>query len=317
MCYFLSICIPTYNGGENLKYNVNKLIKMQPEFGFEVCVSDNASDDDTQEFMKDIIGKCDFVKYHRNGENLGIAYNFDYALNMGNGEYRWLLGDDDEIVQENLGKVISSLKEYKPDICVVNGGPLENLMLSKYACDRFFYDKNEILSKLGEHMTWMSSLVLSKKMLNNIKIKEITFNAFPHAVEVFKFLDKKCNLFWISNCCVIVQRNYQNRYTKHYLEYFIRDWIGITKLIGDYNEKAKKEFCKSVEQRLFTYKAILSFKARDLINNEIISKSIEVDTDKYFSKKKILCIKIVNLIPNVIMELLYKFYKNYVKLLIK
>ena len=36
MNYFLSICIPTYNGGENLKYNVNKLIKMQPEYGFEI-----------------------------------------------------------------------------------------------------------------------------------------------------------------------------------------------------------------------------------------------------------------------------------------
>lgn len=316
MSYFLSICIPTYNGGENLKYNVNKLIKMQPEYGFEICVSDNASDDGTQEFMTIAANEYEFIKYHRNKENMGIAYNFDYVLNMASGEYRWLLGDDDEIVEENLGKVKQSLKEKKPDICVINGGPLENLMNNRCNHDRFFDDKNEILSKFGVHMTWMSSLIFSSEMLKNLKIKECTFNAFPHAVEVFKFLDKKCNLFWISKCCVTVQHNYQNRYTKHYLEYFIRDWIGITQLIGNYSETAKNEFCKNSETRLFSLKAILSLKARNLINQEIISRSITEDTYKYFSKKTILYIRIINLMPNCILKIFYKIYKHYVKKLL-
>ena len=316
MNYFLSICIPTYNGGENLKYNVNKLIKMQPEYDFEICVSDNASDDGTQEFMNAAASEYEFIKYHKNKENMGIAYNFDYVLNMASGEYRWLLGDDDEIVEKNLGKVIQKLREHKPDICVVNGGPLEILMNSRFNHDKSFDDKNEILYKLGEHMTWISSLIFSSEMLKNLKIKECTFNAFPHSVEVFKFLDKKCNLYWINSCCVVVQHNYQNRYSKHYLEYFIRDWIDITKLIGDYSEAAKKEFCKNSEKRLFSFKSILSLKARNLINQEIISQSITEDTYKYFSKKTIVYIRIINLMPNFILEILYKIYKYYIKKLL-
>lgn len=306
MSYFLSICIPTYNGGENLKYNVNKLIKMQSDFGFEVCVSDNASNDGTQEFMKDIIDKYDFVKYHRNEENYGFAYNLDYVLNMANGEYRWLLGDDDEIVEENLGKVISSLKEYKPDICVVNGGTLKNLRVNNIKT-QIFYDKNIVLSVLGEHMSWISSLIFAKRSISEIKMQKIENNAFPHLIEVFKFLDSKCNLLWLENNCVWIQHNNQNRYSDKFLIYFIKDWYNITTLIGNYDSEAKKLFCRIGEKRLFNLRSILSLRARNVINDRNIM--LCKNELNYFSVKTKYSIYVVNLIPLSICSLLYKLYK--------
>ena len=306
MSYFLSICIPTYNGGENLKYNVNKLIKMQPEFGFEVCVSDNASDDGTQEFMKDIIDKYDFVKYHRNEENLGYAYNFDYVLNMANGKYRWLLGDDDEIVEENLGKVISSLKEYKPDICVVNGGSKECLrVINKKS--KLYNNKNEVLKTLGEHMSWISSLIFAKRSISEIKMQKVENNAFPHLIEVFKILDQKCNLLWLENNCVWIQHNNQNRYSDKFLIYFIKDWYNVTTLIGNYDTEAKNLFCRIVEERLFNLRSILSLRARNVINDRNIM--LCKNELNYFSVKTKYSIYVVNFIPLSICSLFYKLYK--------
>lgn len=307
MSYFLSICIPTYNGGENLKYNINKLIKMQPEYGFEICVSDNASDDGTQEFMTIAANEYKFIKYHRNKENMGIAYNFDYVLNMASSEYRWLLGDDDEIVEENLGKVIRALKENRPDICVVNGGTIQYKYRVKNIETRLFKDKNAVLSILGEHMTWMSCLVMSKTFVSKVNIRKVTNNAFPHLIEVFKVLDKYCNLLWIYDSCVYMQINNQNRYSEHYLDYFIKDWVGITEQIGNYSQEAKSNFCKVGEQRLFSFKSILSLRARNIINDNNVEKCrIAL---KSFSRETKYTIYLVNILPLSVFKILYKLYK--------
>ena len=62
----------------------------------EVCISDNASDDNTKEivqrFQKDIK-----IKYLRNNENLGFARNAIKTVSSASGEFSWLIGDDDLI----------------------------------------------------------------------------------------------------------------------------------------------------------------------------------------------------------------------------
>lgn len=307
MSYFLSICIPTYNGGENLKYNVNKLIKMQSDFGFEVCVSDNASNDGTQEFMKDVICKYDFIKYHRNEENYGFAYNLNYVLNMANGEYRWLLGDDDEIIEENLGKVISSLKEYKPDICVVNGGTLKNLRVNNIKT-QIFYDKNIVLSVLGEHMSWISCLIFTSTSIMEINISSIKDNAFPHLIEVFKYFNKKCNLLWMCDNCVMIQQNCQDRYSKKYLEYFIRDWVNITQRIGNYDKKSIIYFIKKQEMRTLSWMTLLSLRSRNIINTD----NINACKPQIYSlqKKKYIFMQAINFIPVTFFVGLHWFYKK-------
>lgn len=307
MSYFLSICIPTYNGGDNLKYNVNKLIKMQPEYGFEICVSDNASDDGTQEFISTAASEYEFIKYHKNKENMGIAYNFDYVLNMASGEYRWLLGDDDEIVEENLGKVIQSLKEHMPDICVVNGGTKQYKYRVREMETKLFKDKNAVFSILGEHMTWISCLVMSKTFVRQINIRQVTTNAFPHIIEVFKQLDKCCNLLWIYDSCVHMQSNNQNRYSEHYLDYFIKDWVKVTEQIGHYSKEAKSNFCKIGDQRLFSFKSILSLRARNIINKKSVEKCR--NELNYFSHKTKYTIYLVNFLPLSIFKIIYKLYK--------
>ena len=308
MSYFLSICIPTYNGGENLKYNVNKLIKMQPEFGFEVCISDNASDDDTQEFMEDIIGKYDFVRYHRNGENLGIAYNFDYALNMGNGKYRWLLGDDDEVIEENLEKVISSLKEYQPDICVVNGGTLNtkekrviNIKTNVYV------DKNRVVEDIGEQMSWISSLIFAKTVIQLLKMKKINNNAFPHLIESFKYIDCKCNIFWLDDICVKPQTMQQIRNDNKILEYFIKDWLNIFSFENSYSKYSKEIFLKAIIKRIFTNKSILVLRSRNIINKQNVYKVKE--ELKHYPLSFRFKINLIVYVPYKILDKFYNIYK--------
>lgn len=306
MSYFLSICIPTYNGGENLKYNVNKLIKMQPEFGFEVCVSDNASDDGTQEFMKNIIDKYDFVKYYRHEGNYGFSYNLDYVLNMANGKYRWSLGDDDEINSNSLKKVIDLLQLREPSICVVNGCTPKNVKRVNGLQTKIYDDKNVILSILGEHMAWISALIFHHLTIKNLNIKNIADNALPHMIEIFKFLSNTCNLLFINEICVSSQENAHIRYNDKILKYLIKDWYNVITFLKEYNDSAKKIYLGAIIKRVFTNKAILVLRSKNIINKQNINE-VRGELKHYPLSFRIK----MNLIVYIPYKTLDKFYNIY------
>ena len=270
MNYFLSVCIPTYNGIENLKYNINKLIKMQQKYNFEICVSDNASYDDTQQFMNDIVSKYNFIKYHRNDKNYGMAYNFDYVLNMATGEYRWLLGDDDEIVEENLGEVIRALKEHKPDICVVNAYD-KKICMDKLSSN-FVYNKNDVLSLIGFYMSWISTLIFSKSSLKHINIKRESNNAFPHLISIFKYLNIKCQIYWLDKICIKPQEKLQRRYSNKIIIYFLKDWYEVVERIGDFNNQSKKDFVLHSPLSKMRILDALGYRKNNLLNKNIYNE---------------------------------------------
>src|SRR3990167_10585056 len=84
----LSLCIPTYNRAAHLS-NCLKSINIAAlhySDSIEVCISDNASQDATQ----DVVSQTTMilpVTYHRNDHNLGIPRNFLNVVAMAKGEF--------------------------------------------------------------------------------------------------------------------------------------------------------------------------------------------------------------------------------------
>ena len=298
---FLSICIPTFNRIEKLEYNICKLIKLHETCEFEICVSDNASNDGTNEFMLKMVSRYNFIKYNQNSENFGWTYNFDYVLNMANGQYRWLLGDDDEVTE--IEQVVETLKEYKPDICVINGSNIIKNMHSKN-----MYDKNEILSKLGVIMSWISTLIISDLVVKRINIKNVNNNAFPHLIEILKFLDKQCNLYWLNIPAVDTQKSYQNRYRDDIFNYFIRDWYNVTLNIGSYNESSKNEFLNAVIRRAFSLRSIVLLRIENIINRKSCEK-VKKELENFPIRFRI-CIFIIKFIPILFLKNIVRLYKQ-------
>jgi abequosyltransferase len=114
-CKLLSICIPTYNRKGMLAENLNKIaIQLTPDLTplVEICVSNNASTDDTIEYLEDFSKNnthLDF-SYTTNQTNLGPDRNIVLAMRMGKGDYIWIIGDDDVLVDGAIEKVISTIK---------------------------------------------------------------------------------------------------------------------------------------------------------------------------------------------------------------
>lgn len=116
---FLSICIPTHHGRVHLLQEAIESILSQITGDLkdkvEICISDNAAQDGTQEMVQGYLqahpGR--FV-YNRNETDLG-GYNFIKVVEIASGKYCWLLGSDDQIAQGGVQKVLHTLAEH-PDL---------------------------------------------------------------------------------------------------------------------------------------------------------------------------------------------------------
>lgn len=109
----LSIAIPTFNRAHELTLNLDEIIFQIEENNFqntvEIIISDNASIDKTNIFLKPYLEKYNYIKYLKNSENLGIDKNVFNAINLSSGVYVWLLGDDDLLAKNSLYNVMTQV----------------------------------------------------------------------------------------------------------------------------------------------------------------------------------------------------------------
>lgn len=238
----ISICIPTYNREERLNKSLNMTSKaIRNRNNIDMYISDNASTDSTYDIV------CKYqeiglpIHYSCNEKNLGFKANFIKVLDMPReSQYCWLMGDDDYVLEEGFSQLVSYLgenaeKEY--DLIIVNGqcGSEPGL---KHTC--LIEDRDTVLANLGGQMSWMSSIIFSRKFLDEKHILEkmdACQHAFPHIDAIFASLEKKCKVLWFNEEVIRAIGGIPSYFDKVY-EYFIRDWYLV---IADKRELYSRE----------------------------------------------------------------------------
>ena len=99
----LSIIIVSWNTREALLNCLNAIYRTIKDISFEVFVIDNASEDNSQEAVKDFFPS---VKLIENRENLGFAKANNQALKLMKGEYALLLNSDTITTDGAITKIL-------------------------------------------------------------------------------------------------------------------------------------------------------------------------------------------------------------------
>lgn len=110
----LSICIPTFNRSKHLR---NCLESIRTSFSkyqedYQVCISNNASSDETEKIVNEYSDWLP-IKYNVNLLNVGVARNVLKVTEMAEGEFVWLLGDDDLVMPGAIDELINLLNFVK------------------------------------------------------------------------------------------------------------------------------------------------------------------------------------------------------------
>jgi glycosyltransferase involved in cell wall biosynthesis len=112
----VSILIPTYNYAHFIGEAIESALA-QTYTDFELIIIDDQSRDNTDEVVARYLGDSR-VKYYKNKVNLGLAANFNEALNYANGEYIKYLLADDLFHKELLEKMVAVMEAF-PSVTLV------------------------------------------------------------------------------------------------------------------------------------------------------------------------------------------------------
>jgi hypothetical protein len=106
----LSILLPTRNGGHLLDGCIRSVLEQDGD-DFELVVSDNASDAETQAVLARHAGDPR-LKVVRREELVNVTENWTSAYEASSGDYLLLLGDDDYLRPRSVARILALLEQY-------------------------------------------------------------------------------------------------------------------------------------------------------------------------------------------------------------
>jgi Glycosyl transferase family 2 len=106
----VTIGLPTRNGERALSQAVQSVLD-QSYGPLELVISDNASDDGTEEICRQFARADARVRYYRQPRNIGLVGNFEAVLRLARGTYLKWLGDDDWLTPTYVERCVEVLDD--------------------------------------------------------------------------------------------------------------------------------------------------------------------------------------------------------------
>lgn len=219
----LSICIPTHHGrAETLSVLLQSIAR---QTGFEpalveICVSDNASEDGTTALVEAFRRTCSLsVRYFRFPADVRGVRNFINVVEMAGGEYCWMIGSDDLLLENAISSVLRNLASGDYDGATVNKLNLDHTLEHFIGPDasvivpgnpratRELQGFQTIATELGMLFTYMSTHVFRRRawqaIINEQGLERLLWTRhFPHTFVFSQIAKKKESWLWIGDYCV-------------------------------------------------------------------------------------------------------------------
>lgn len=190
----LTIAIPTFNRYKYLERAL-KSIAEQFDDSIEIIVSDNASEDSTEDVVQKMMNYMP-IKYLKKKENIGADRNFLQCLHEAEGKYVVLLGDDDLFIEGRISILLDFLKSNEDLSLVFLNHTYFTGEYDKADPGRYYNSETSIKSGLSKkeffdyvkgEIIYMSSVVLSTKRVRDIKDAEkYSWTFFMHSCIAFE-----------------------------------------------------------------------------------------------------------------------------------
>jgi glycosyltransferase involved in cell wall biosynthesis len=106
----VSIGLPIRNGERYLDEAVRSVLAQEYE-RIELVISDNASDDGTEEICRQFARSDTRVRYRRQPQDIGLVPNFNAVMHLAKGTYLKWMGDDDWLTQSFVTRCVRVLDD--------------------------------------------------------------------------------------------------------------------------------------------------------------------------------------------------------------
>jgi len=305
MNYELSICIPTYNRAVYLVELLKSILRQfddQNSNKIEICISDNASTDNTKNIIDEYVNKYKNIKYRRNHENLGFDKNVMSAVLMASGKYCWLFGSDDIMCEGAINKILFEL-QYGYDVYFFNRIDCDAEMNIKgnwffmkenvqsrifhFGTDDLFTEYLESIKNMGGLFDYLSTTLFKKSKWDSVEFDEdFIGTAYSYTSVILSFLKKEATLKYMRDFLVMYRIGNDNFSASGAAKRAKIDFDGFNLLffkIFNNDSKFIKYYVKYIKKH-YSYRHILAI----LINSNIQEREELIHSARFIYNKNIL-----------------------------
>lgn len=233
----IAICIPTYNRENDLKILLNDILLYGKKYidsgSVEVCISDNASIDNTAEVVESYKKSIGSLTYNRNFENLGFGINLRKAIDMSTSEYCWLMGSDDRPT-ENSFDILFEAIETSPDLIIGNviSNDREHKFLAvdgnltfEFGGVNVFSEYLGLCEEVSAAFAFISTIIVKKEFwyVRQPTANELT-HPYTHMIQICKNIaSQKTILLYVNKPIVVHGFENRNEYNQTAFPHFELD----------------------------------------------------------------------------------------------
>lgn len=271
----LSFVILSYNRPYSVDANIRNLINQINEVPINIYIFDDSDNNEVEESIKRNFPENKKIYYIKNDPSFGHDHNYLQSLVFPETDYVWLLGDSTVLQDGALAHAINVLQEYAPDLILMNANGRDIKISST-----LYKSSKDFLLDLGWHSTLTGACIYSKRIINQINIKELlVYKNFPQIGAIFNndILDPR--FYWINKNLIFNHAEKKSYWASKPFDVFLNDWIEVINGLPDHYPKeikSKTILNHSKKTGIFSYRSMLKFRGDGALNINILLKYLSL-----------------------------------------
>lgn len=190
----LSFCISTFNRAGFIGETLDSIIP-QITNEVEIVIVDGASTDRTEQILLGYKSKCPQIRYFKQEQNKGVDRDFNNAVERAQGEYCWLMSDDDLLKPGAVKAVLDSLSAYNYALVLVNAEvrskDLSRVILSNMIglpADKIYsqQDSQTLFIETSKYVGYVGAVVIKRELWCQREKERYFGSCFAHVGVVFQ-----------------------------------------------------------------------------------------------------------------------------------
>jgi glycosyltransferase involved in cell wall biosynthesis len=233
----ISICIPQYNRAPILMRNL-EMISHQTYRDIEVVISDDQSTDDTAMQLSRIISTYPFtIVYHVSAQNEGYDRNYRKSIELANGDYAIVLGNDDTLyANDAIQKLVDFLvQQGLPDIgyCNYVEEAVPDVIIQRAVESKAYGAGLEIALRYYNGFSFVAGIIYKKESFEKYNTAKQDGSIYAQMYLGLLMIASGCTFFTMAETLVIkdisaadgigAHETYKNKLAKSWKEYHVGD----------------------------------------------------------------------------------------------
>lgn len=263
MKYRLSICIPTLNRGSYIGETLESIVS-QWEAGIEVVIVDGGSTDNTEKVMNTYQQRFPDIRYvkkdssEKKPSNEGFDRDCDHSVGLADGEYCWLMTDDDLLKPGAIRKILAETE--KDYAIIVANAEVRNsdftvLLVHKRPAlsqDRRFEpgEWDDFANTVGSHLTFVGAVIIKRQLWLSRNREKYYGSGFIHVGVIFDEPIKDAMLVTADPLVSIRFGNAQ--WTSRAFQIWMINWPSLIWSFSSISDVAKSAICPREPWRSLT-----------------------------------------------------------------